>query len=135
MQTTRNRGQALLFETMAYALAGIFLLTVSTGLILCILGWVFIAFATFLIIESFFNRPISGGDKVHTLLSIPLFAVTVAEFAIESAGSQQTPYIILAAVFLLFLLSAISFQIWRIFWRVSHQVHHSKKRQIPKRGI
>jgi hypothetical protein len=115
MQTNRNRGQDLLFEAMAYALGGIFLLTINTSLALCIFGWIFIAFAIFLIVESFFNRAIPWGDRIHTLLAGPLFLATAADFIIESVESQQALYIILAAIFLVLLLLAILFQIFRVF--------------------
>jgi uncharacterized membrane protein HdeD (DUF308 family) len=115
MNTNTNRGQDLILEAMAYALAGIFLLTVTSNLILCIAGWVLIAFATFLIVESFLKRPISWGNKIGTLLSGTLFVATVADFIIESVRSEQAPYIVLAVIFVLLLLSALVFQTFKIF--------------------
>ncbi len=121
MQTTRNRGQFLLFEAMAYALGGMFCHTVATGLTLHIIGWAFIAFAVLLIAGSVFNRLIPWGDRINALLSFPLFIVTAAEFIIESVKPQKDIYIILAFIFLLLLILAMFFDIWRVFRRPKHR--------------
>jgi len=106
-------GITLLIEAIAYALAGLFLLTITPNLLINLFGWVFVAFAAFLIVRSLLNKPNLWGDRIDIALAFPLFTVTAADFIIKSVESQQNLYIIFAFVFLLLLLLAIMLQIWR----------------------
>jgi hypothetical protein len=115
---SRNQGQALIFEAMAYALAGMFLLAglVNKSTTLIVLGWVFMVYAASLIIASFFKKAVMKGwwvgviHWIQTLLPILLFYVTFVEFISESVKPQKDIYIWLMFAFLLLLAVGIFVQ-------------------------
>jgi hypothetical protein len=104
----RDKGLALIFEAMAYALAGMFLLAglVNKSTVLIVCGWVFIAFATLLVIAAIINRSGWIPATLRNGLAILLFAVTWVEFFAESVNPEQSArnvYVVVAAIFLLLL--------------------------------
>jgi len=110
MNTNLNN-QTLLYEAMAFSLGGIFLLTLNANLTLHVFGWIFIAFALLLIVESFINKISLLHNRIQTLLVYPLFIVTIADFITKAIDSHQSVYIVLTVIFLLILLVAILYQI------------------------
>lgn len=118
---SRNQGQALLFEAMAYALAGMFLLAglVNKTTTLMVFGWVFMGFAVSLIVASFINKPILKGrwvgfiQWVQNILSLLLFFVTFVEFVSESVKPQKDLYVVLMYAFLVLLFFGIVIEFGR----------------------
>lgn len=113
-----NRASELLSQAVAYLLGGIFLCTlVPSVLVLTVFGWVFVAFAFFLLIASCVDRLTAWANRVHMWLYGSLFAVGVASVIIAAVGTLESLYIVLACVFLLCLIGALLFLIIRWFCR------------------
>ena len=109
MRANRNRGLTSFYEAVAFALGGLFLLTDIVGVIPNIFGWIFIAFAAFLLVESFFKKPVSSVVNMHIVLSFCLFITAAVEYITKSLDSGQTLYIILSVVFIVLLFTSLIF--------------------------
>ncbi len=122
---SRNQGAPLIYEAMAYALAGMFLLAglVKSSITLIVLGWVFIAFAAILIVAVIINKPFKWGGKfgwlsdwIKRLFASLLFIVTYVEFVVEAVKPERAErnlYIMIAVAFLLLLTFGIGFSVFR----------------------
>lgn len=126
MQTNRNGGHPffILSQAIAYLLGGMFLCTTSatadmTGtatLIARAFGGLFIAFAFFLVIASFFNRLVAWATRVNMWLFLGLFFVTMTRLIKTALDTTEFRllYILLAIVFLFLILGALLFQVLRL---------------------
>lgn len=117
MQTNQSRLQPFdtLFRAMAYLLGGIFLYTAKvTGTPVLgaqVLGVIFIVFAFFLVIASFFNRFRAWSRTVNSYLFLGLFIATVARVIIAGVESPKLLYVVFA--FLVLTLGVSLFHSFR----------------------
>lgn len=123
MQTNQNGAIPLyiLSQAIAYLLGGIFLFTTSTSLAGMtalmgqIFGGIFMGFAFFLVISSFFDSLVVWANRINLWLFLALFFVAIARLIKMAVNSTeyQIFYIVLAVIFLLLVLAALLFQSFR----------------------
>lgn len=117
MQTNESRPQPFdtLLKAIAYLMGGIFLYTAKvTGTPVLgaqVLGVIFIVFAFFLVIASFFNRFRASSRRVDSYLLLGLFSATVARVIIAGVESRELFYVVFA--FLVLMLGVFLFHIFR----------------------
>lgn len=104
-------------RAIAYLLGGIFIYGANaTGPMAWvghIFGVVFICFAFFVLISSFFNRLGAWAETVHSWFTGGLFIGTVARLIITAVGAKSAVQIVLAFVFLLLVIGVLFFQSFR----------------------
>jgi hypothetical protein len=123
MKQNQDQGRAtsLLLDAVAWALGGIFLLTITTAtispLINQIIGWLFIAYSVLLIIASFRNNLIPWIEKaeVRVGLAYPLFVTTLGDLFIKAAESKQFILVIIVLIISFLLIAGFTVQIVKIF--------------------
>ena len=122
MQTNQNGGHPFLIlsQAIAYLLGGIFLCTATVAgvpsLVAQIFGGIFIVFAFLLVVASFSSKLIAWTTKINLWLFLALFFVSMAsliKIALELTECRIS-YIVLAVVFLLLVLAALLFQLFRM---------------------
>ena len=101
-------------RAIAYLLGGIFIYganaTGPTAWVGHIFGVVFICFAFFVLISSFFNRLGAWTDAIHGWFMGALFIGTVARLIVTAVGSKSVVQIVLAFAFLLLVTGVLFFQ-------------------------
>lgn len=110
----RNQAFTILSQAIAYLLAGIFLFTTSP--VVCtlqIFGVIFMVFAFFLVIASCVDRLAAWTNRVHMGLFGGLFAASAAYLIITAVDTREPLYIVLTFVFLLSIVGALLFQLFR----------------------
>lgn len=121
MQTDQKVGRPflLLSQAIAYLLGGIFLSTANAtdvvGLVAQIFGGIFIFFAFFLVVTSFVSNLTDWATRMDIWFFLALFFVSMASLiktALESVECRFF-YIVLAIIFLLLVLAALLFQLYK----------------------
>jgi hypothetical protein len=109
-----NRVFDILFRALAYILGGMFLVVTSSTLGQ-VIGWIFIGFAFLLVVmASMDTRRFSSLVNLgNNLFGVGLFVATVTRVLFTTIQTHETSYLVLAIVFGVLIIFALSCQIYR----------------------